>query len=200
MIENELGHAVKDIKKTATALNNDQIINETTDLIKTWKDMQSKQLGGKRDSPERCMKKTKENIYQVLNKIIQKTNPYLQNQKASSDSPPASTTGNEHKKIRLAIQKDPPAARPKAMTDPNFFTSSLASDVKYRTVRPVYSVSPSKEDQTPASSSTVTTTTRPPKKSVTFAENLYEIREYEKNPEEWTSFVSYPLLFFILMC
>ncbi|KAI7892029.1 uncharacterized protein EV154DRAFT_506093 [Mucor mucedo] len=168
LIENELGHAVKDIKKTAMTFNDEQLVHETTNLIKTWKDMQSKQLGGKRDSPER----------------------------SSSDSPPAT----EQKKIRLAIQKDPPAARPKAMTDPNFFTSSLASDVKYRTVRPVYSVGPNKEEtvaattstSTAAAAATTTTTKRPAKKSVTFAENLFEIREYEKNPEEWTSFDTAP--------
>lgn len=90
----------------------------------------------------------------------------------------------------MAIQKDPPA-RPKAMTDPNFFTSSLGgpADVKYRTVRPVYSTGPLKEDE----ATTTALVSRPPlptKKSVTFAEKLFEIREYEKNPEEWTSFVS----------
>lgn len=55
LIENELGHAVKGIKKTAITLNNEKIVNETTHLIKIWKEMQSKQTSGKRDSPERCM-------------------------------------------------------------------------------------------------------------------------------------------------
>lgn len=54
MIDNDLGHTVKNIKKTALLLNHKQIIDETTKLIKHWKEMQSKQVSGKRDSPDRC--------------------------------------------------------------------------------------------------------------------------------------------------
>lgn len=95
----------------------------------------------------------------------------------------------------MAIQKDPPA-RAKAIADTNFFNPSLVQDVKkFRTVRPVYSVAPIKEEDQPL------VIAKPPlsnKKSVTFAEKLFEIREYEKNPEEWTSFVSqvFKLFFF----
>lgn len=86
----------------------------------------------------------------------------------------------------MAIQKDPPA-RPKAIADINFFNPSLGPDVKkFRIVRPIYSVGPNKEEEQPL----VIAKPLSNKKSVTFADKLFEIREYEKNPEEWTSFVS----------
>jgi hypothetical protein len=118
----------------------------------------------------------------------------------------------------LAIQKEPPV-RPKAIANPNFFPA-LVEQKKYR--RPVYSVDEPNESNnkyestsnnnnnnnnnasisSPTTTTTTTTTPPPPKtnkKKVTFSEKLVEIREYEKNPEEWTIFVSIyttrPLLF-----
>lgn len=105
--------------------------------------------------------------------------------KASSTSPPT-----EHKKVRLAIQKEPPA-RPKAMADMNFFAPSVSTEPKrFRIVRPVYSVDPTavKEE---SSSPLIKSVSPTAKKTVRFAEKLFEIREYEKNPEEWTNFVSF---------
>lgn len=104
--------------------------------------------------------------------------------KKASTSPPT-----EHKKVRLAIQKEPPA-RPKAMADMNFFAPSVSTEPKrFRIVRPVYSVDSTavKEE----SSSPLIKSASPAKKTVRFAEKLFEIREYEKNPEEWTNFVSF---------
>ncbi|KAI8079321.1 hypothetical protein BDF21DRAFT_419889 [Thamnidium elegans] len=158
LVDNDLGYAIKNIKKIAISENNEQITDETTNLIKEWKELQTKQgqVSGKRDSPER----------------------------SSSTSPPT-----EHKKVRLAIQKEPPA-RPKAMADMNFFAPSVSTEPKrFRIVRPVYSVDPTtvKEE----SNSSVVKSASPSKKTVRFAEKLVEIREYEKNPEEWTSFDGY---------
>ncbi|GAA5800672.1 hypothetical protein HPULCUR_006108 [Helicostylum pulchrum] len=156
LVDNDLGHAIKNIKKIAISKNHKQITDETTNLIKEWKELQTKQvqLSGKRDSPER----------------------------SSSTSPPT-----EHKKVRLAIQKEPPA-RPKAMADMNFFAPSVSTEPKrFRIVRPVYSVDPTttvKEEN----SSPLIKSASPTKKTVRFAEKLVEIREYEKNPEEWTNF------------
>lgn len=57
LINNDLGHAVKNIKKIAVAVNNKQIVDETTGLIKEWKELQTKQgqSSVKRDCLERCM-------------------------------------------------------------------------------------------------------------------------------------------------
>lgn len=106
----------------------------------------------------------------------------------ASASPPTP----EAKKLKLAIQKEPPV-RPKAIADPNFFPT-LGEQKKYR--RPVYVVD--ENDNNPAENKAVvpldssTTTVSPPsnKKRVTFSDKLVEVREYEKNPEEWSSFVS----------
>ncbi|KAI9359378.1 hypothetical protein BD770DRAFT_385839 [Pilaira anomala] len=160
LIDNDLGHAVKNIKKTAVAVNNKQIVDETTGLIKEWKELQTKQgqSSVKRDCPER-----------------------------SSNSLPAT----EYKKVRLAIQKDPPP-RPKAITDLNFFNSAAGVEQKrFRTIRPIYNVPATTTTANEVPPLAVTKTISTPsstKKTVTFADNLFEIREYEKNPEEWTNF------------
>lgn len=112
---------------------------------------------------------------------------------ASNSPPPASET----KKIKLAIQKEAPV-RPKAIADLNFFPTTLGEKKKYR--RPVYisESNPNNEstpfmNKIPESAVVTTTSTFSPttnKKRVTFSEKLFEIREYEKNPEEWTIGVS----------
>lgn len=159
LIDNDLGYALKNIKKTATSKNDIEIVSMSSKLISEWKELQAKPSNnlGKRDSPER-----------------------------SSASPPTP----EAKKLKLAIQKEPPV-RPKAIADPNFFPT-LGEQKKYR--RPVYVVD--ENDSNPAENKAVvpldssTTTVSPPsnKKRVTFSDKLVEVREYEKNPEEWSSF------------
>lgn len=121
---------------------------------------------------------------------------------ASSASPPSSTESPVKKQIKLAIQKEPPA-RPKAMADPNFL-SSLRESKKYPNTRPIYNVDkilegfgnkPGKattetslKRQEPSSTAAEADSSK--RKRVRFKDNLVEIREYEKNPEEWTNFVS----------
>ena len=129
---------------------------------------------------------------------------------ASSASPPSSTESPVKKQIKLAIQKEPPA-RPKAMADPNFL-SSLRESKKYPNTRPIYNVDKILEGfgnklvrpstlldndsilshmkREAANNSTSDAADSPKRKRVRFKDDLFEIREYEKNPEEWTSFVS----------
>ncbi|KAI8640041.1 hypothetical protein BD408DRAFT_420372 [Parasitella parasitica] len=185
LIKNSLGFGVKNIKKNATEKNSTEIIDLTNSLIEKWKGLQKKSsvnANGKRNSPDRL----------------------------SSTSPPSSTEQPVKKQIKLAIQKEPPS-RPKAMADPNFL-SSLRESKKYPNTRPIYNVDKilegfgnkygktstaseadtmslssfkkrDAEDSTPGVDS-------PKKKRVRFKDDLFEIREYEKNPEEWTNFDS----------
>ncbi|CAO3627310.1 unnamed protein product [Mucor hiemalis] len=165
LIDNDLGYALKNIKKTATSKNDNEIVSMSSKIINDWKLLQKPSNGVKRDSPER-----------------------------SSASPPTP----EAKKLKLAIQKEPPM-RPKAMADPNFFPT-LGEQKKFR--RPVYVVDENDNNAFKATSGVITfapssgattdlpRTVSPPsnKKRVTFSDKLFEVREYEKNPEEWTSF------------
>lgn len=95
------------------------------------------------------------------------------------------------KKFRLAIEKDPP-------TKPSFSDSSTTEFSNgYRIIRksqrPIYYV-----DQLLEKLELIEHPPSPPpdkakphtKKSVTFKENIAEIRFYDFNPEEWTTFVS----------
>ncbi|GAN08781.1 hypothetical protein MAM1_0223c08297 [Mucor ambiguus] len=175
LIKNSLGYGVKNIKKSGIEKNSAEIIELTNTLIEKWKVLQKKtslNANGKRISPDR----------------------------ASSTSPPSSTEPPVRKQIKLAIQKEPPT-RPKAMADPNFLLS-LRESKKYPNTRPIYSVDTILEGfgnkpgkittenslKRPEPSSTTAETDSSKRKRVRFKDNLVEIREYEKNPEEWTSF------------
>ncbi|KAK4515952.1 uncharacterized protein ATC70_010912 [Mucor velutinosus] len=175
LIKNSLGFGVKDIKKSGIEKNSTDIVDMTNALIEKWKVLQKKgslNANGKRNSPDR----------------------------ASSTSPPSSTESPARKQIKLAIQKEPPT-RPKAMADPNFL-SSLRESKKYPITRPIYNVDkilegfgskpgkPTTENslKRPESSSTSADADSSKRKRVRFKDNLVEIREYEKNPEEWTNF------------
>ncbi|CEP09701.1 hypothetical protein [Parasitella parasitica] len=183
LIKNSLGFGVKDIKKNAVERDSTEIIELTNSLIEKWKGLQKKSsvnANGKRNSPDR----------------------------SSSLSPPSSTEQPAKKQIKLAIQKEPPS-RPKAMADPNFL-SSLRESKKYPNTRPIYNVDKILEgfgnkygktntisiaDTTPFNSLKKPETDKstsgvdsPKKKRVRFKDDLFEIREYEKNPEEWTNF------------
>ncbi|KAL7319379.1 hypothetical protein PS15m_002519 [Mucor circinelloides] len=175
LIKNSLGFGVKSIKKNGIEKNSTEIVEMTNALIEKWKVLQKKSTlnaNGKRNSPDR----------------------------ASSASPPSSTESPVKKQIKLAIQKEPPA-RPKAMADPNFL-SSLRESKKYPNTRPIYNVDkilegfgnkPGKattetslKRQEPSSTATEADSSK--RKRVRFKDDLVEIREYEKNPEEWTNF------------
>ncbi|KAL9539666.1 hypothetical protein MBANPS3_010134 [Mucor bainieri] len=175
LLRNSLGHGIQKIKKTGIEKNSTEIVELTVALIDKWKMVQKKatlNANGKRNSPDR----------------------------ASSTSPPSSSGSPVRKQIKLAIQKEPPT-RPKAMADPNFF-SSLKEPKKYPKDRPIYSVDSILEGfgnksgkaitesspKKPEPSSATAAADSPTKKRVRFKDNLVEIREYEKNPEEWTNF------------
>lgn len=94
------------------------------------------------------------------------------------------------------------------MADPNFL-SSLRESKKYPNTRPIYNVDKILEGfgSKPGNTTTETSPKRPEpgstaaetnsakRKRVRFKDNLVEIREYEKNPEEWTNFVSINMAF-----
>lgn len=141
----------------------------------------------------KCEKRLPRKMYGItlihLYQLITKKN--IKNQKIkklASNSPPAT----EYKKVRLAIQKDPPP-RPKAITNLNFFNSAAGVEQKkFRTIRPIYTVptTTTTNEAPPLAVTKPISTPSSTKKTVTFADNLFEIREYEKNPEEWANFVS----------
>lgn len=189
LIDNELGYALKSIKKTSIAKNDADVQRESTALMAVWKELQNNppNINGKRDNPERATA-------------------------ASSTTPQ-----NEPKKIKLAIQKDPPA-KPKAIIDNNFLsalgepkTKPLIESKKFKIVRPIYNVDTLiTANNTPSANNSPTTTLSPMKRSspsspqspfnrsvvqsnrrrVTFKDDICQIRIYEPDPEEWTSFVS----------
>ncbi|KAG1051101.1 hypothetical protein G6F43_006673 [Rhizopus delemar] len=129
--------------------------------------------------------------------------------------PSASTPIQKKPEIRLAIDKEPPASklavnkepslRAMALADHNFMAELLKEPPKQYRTRPVYhnenvadllqtkqSNSVSSEPTTPTAAFVPQLPTRSPpatpKKSVKFADKLYEIREYTPDPEEWANF------------
>jgi hypothetical protein len=136
--------------------------------------------------------------------------------------PSASAPIQKKPEIRLAIDKEPPAAklavnkepslRAMALADHNFMAELLKEPPKQYRTRPVYhnenvadllqTKQPnavSSEPTTPTAAFVPQLPTRSPpatpKKSVKFADKLYEIREYTPDPEEWANFVSFFFLF-----
>jgi hypothetical protein len=217
LIDNELGFALKSIKKAAIAKSDSDVLRESTSLIKDWKVLQESaptNENGKRNSPERCkcmhlMTKRYILIRLVLYSI------------ASSSPPP--TPPSDAKKFKLAIQKEPPA-KPKALIDPNFLSAlvepkPLMESKKFRITRPIYNVDKLDTDSEEVGSPIAATSTglismmkgsaatapkrsppllsspvnrSPPSKRrrVTFKDDLCEYKYYEKDPLEWSSFVS----------
>ncbi|KAI8082500.1 uncharacterized protein B0P05DRAFT_537306 [Gilbertella persicaria] len=174
LVRNSLGFLVKDVKREAISKEAPTLVEITNFLIDKWKEQQKRNslnANGKRDSST----------------------------------------------IQTCYSKRAPA-RPKAIEDTSFFSNLRETKKYPLNARPVYHVDKILDDMTKSekanvSKKTMTNTTIPtssssftigqkraaaedftPKvvdpnrKRVRFKDNLVEIREYERNPEEWTSF------------
>ncbi|OBZ91767.1 hypothetical protein A0J61_00215 [Choanephora cucurbitarum] len=205
LAKNSLGFLIKDVKREAITRENTLLIERTSTLIDKWKELQKRSthnLNGKREMSEQSSQSsasTNELPRKQVKLAIQKEPParakamadpnFFSNLKEVKKITPNTRPVYHVDRILENISKtDKGESSTNSLKKRALSANNIALNAYSATGTTSVSDSTGVKRAAMSEMSLASKVPDPNRKRVRFKENLVEIREYERNPEEWTSF------------